>query len=257
MKKVILLLSLVITIISCDNSNEAKGYYSGSFQKGKDYQEYGGNRLYYRINGDTVVEMTVAVGETKVELAQDMKIDSTRYVWNGKYYEDIYNEGIWNIPIKMDDSTSVLIGSFKYGDTKYRIIEGDKITFQFDSTKFIQDDHVRVNRDGFRFDILKPVEKLYIVNSLQKEKTKDSLAFFNPTVTQERLHESILDFLEMRFEEDLYGDIIYSSIETQDLESGKFFVKFRTRDKFNRSIERQNIYLFDFTLAGFGIQRVN
>lgn len=243
-------------IISCE-SNEVQGYYAGSFQEGKNYREFGINRFYYRINGDTIVEMTLAVPYTNEEMSQDMKVDSVRYVWNGEYYEDIYNESTWNIPIKIDDKKSVQIGSFKYGDKKYKVLGNQKITFHFDSTKTINDSGVKKNRDGYDFDILTPVNKLYIKNSLLKDKKKDSLAFHEPIISDEKLHESILDFLDIRFEEGLYGEVNYSSIETQSLQGGEFFVKFKTGNKANPSIERENIYLFDFTLAGFGVKRVN
>lgn len=258
MYKNLMVLLLMIGVVGCKKESKIKGYYAGSYIEGYNYNEFGIHRSLYRINEDTVVKYSIAVAFSEEEMLEDMTIDSVRFVWNGKYYDDIYYESEYRkFSLQLDDSLSVPISSFHLGDKKYRVADDNKIFFEFDTSKIIKDERILENRNGAGLDVLTPVANEYIKNALLENKKEDSLRFHNPIIPQEKLHQSIIDFLEVRFEEGKYGIPVNSSIKTQDLGNGNFFVKFMTQHPNfpNKLIE--NIYVFDFTLAGYEIFRQN
>jgi len=237
---------IVLTLFSCNESELIKGYYVGPKPELFGENNVGVNRSYYRISGDTIVQFSTNL-DYFME-GDDNYMDSIRLVWNGRYYEDVYNELKFFFPYRINDSTEIDVRLNKFGNHKFKIREDGKLKFSIDTTKNYSEVHMSGNRN-IEY-LLEPVNKIYIKNSIKKDRKKDSLIFNTPDIPDEEIKDAVQLFFDYEYD----GDFVVNSLKITR-NPGEFILKFSSKKPYTSTIVNHR-YLFDFTLLDYKVKKL-
>lgn len=236
-KKLILAFVVFAALISCEKNGKAKGYFKVLNSNVSDNQVYNKNPHYFRVNDDTLVSFTL----------KDLKIDSTRFVWNGKWYDNyddkVLNSATMDFP---EGSQVIYVDVFKMGNKRYDVIDENNITFSYDTTK---SETKTLGKELFDLiyknkDTLQKVDKRYITTALKKDIAKDSLLFHKPFVTEDVARAEIIPYLLQNYN-DSFQKINPESLEVFRMDDNKFRINFQVK----RSYGGTSDYKFEMVFA--------